>query len=85
MQNQILSNLRNGVTPIILIDSQDKLIAMCNKISIQKEIAFDTEFDRFRWEYRFKLMLLQIYDGESCFLIDPKLIECFKPLWSICA
>ena len=83
MQNQILSNLRNGATPIILIDNQLKLIAMCNKLSTHKEIAFDTEFDRFRWEYGFKLMLLQIYDGKSCFLIDPKLIKCFKPVWSI--
>ena len=76
-------NLKNGAIPIVLIDSQEKLISMIKVLNSKKEIAFDTEFDRFKREYGFKLLLLQIFDGETCFLIDPKSIKSFVPLWPI--
>jgi ribonuclease D len=75
--------LKNGVVPIELIDNQEKLLSMINTLKLKKEIAFDTEFDRFKREYGFKLLLLQIFDGKTCFLIDPKSIKSLKPLWVI--
>ena len=38
-------NLKNGAIPIVLIDSQEKLISMIKVLNSKKEIAFDTEFD----------------------------------------
>jgi ribonuclease D len=68
---------------IELIVTNEALQDLAVHLSKQKEIAFDTEFDRFWREYGFKLLLIQIYDGEKCFLLDPLTINNFKPLWAI--
>lgn len=34
-------------------------------------IAIDLEFDRFRYRYGFNLCLMQIFNGDNCYLIDP--------------
>ena len=47
----------------------------------KKQISFDTEFDRFYREYGFKLSLLQIYDGETCFIVDPIKLPDLSSLW----
>lgn len=42
-------------------------------LSLNKKPAFalDLEFDRNRYRYGFNMCLMQIYDGEDCYLIDP--------------
>jgi ribonuclease D len=77
------SKLKNGTISIELISTQEKLIEMCKTLNKKKEIAFDTEFDRFKRGYGFKLLLIQIFDGKKCYLVDPLVKLSFKPLWSI--
>ncbi len=75
--------LKNGKIPIELINTQAQLNEMCKTLKTRKEIAFDTEFDRFKRGYGFKLLLIQIFDGKKCYLVDPLVKLSFKPLWSI--
>ncbi len=75
--------LKNGAIQIELISTQEKLIEMCKTLKTKKEIAFDTEFDRFKRGYGFKLLLIQIFDGKKCYLVDPLAKLSFKPLWAI--
>ena len=63
------------------IDTDGKLNELCKILSTKVEFAFDTEFDRFYREYGFKLSLLQIFDGEKCYLIDPIAIKDLQSLW----
>jgi ribonuclease D len=75
--------VKNGEIEILFIDTNDALLAVSKTLASKPEFAFDTEFDRFWREYGFKLFLLQIYDGDKCYLIDPLAIEDMKPLWQI--
>ncbi len=75
--------IKNGDTEILFIDTNEALLAVSKTLATKAEFAFDTEFDRFWREYGFKLFLLQIYDGDKCYLIDPLAIEDMKPLWQI--
>ncbi len=68
---------------IEFIDSNEALNNLATHLSSKSTIAFDTEFDRFWREYGFKLLLIQIYDGEKCYLLDPIAITNFKPLWDV--
>ncbi len=77
--NQIL----NGDIAIVMVDTNEKLKALAQELSTKSAIAFDTEFDRFFREYGFKLFLLQIYDGEKCYLVDPLPLNNMQPLWNI--
>ncbi len=69
--------------PIEFVQTQERLSEICNQLSQKTEISFDTEFDRFHREYGFKLSLLQIFDGEICFIIDPISITDLSGLWPI--
>lgn len=40
-------------------------------LSTKKEISIDLEFDKNHFRYGFNLCLMQIFDGEACYLIDP--------------
>jgi ribonuclease D len=75
--------LKNGQIPIQVIDKIEKLKELSIRLNGVKEFSFDTEFDRFKRGYGFKLLLLQIFDGEICFLIDTVLIKDLKPLWPV--
>ncbi len=68
---------------IVFINSNDLLLSLAENLQTKNEFAFDTEFDRFWREYGFKLLLIQIYDGDKCYLIDPLAIQNLQPLWSI--
>jgi ribonuclease D len=76
-----VTNLKNGDIEIIIVDNDEKLQSLCKSLSQKAEFAFDTEFDRFWREYGFKLFLLQIFDGEKCFLVDPLAFKNLQPLW----
>lgn len=77
------NQIKNGDITVELINTSEKLKATALKLSTLSVIGFDTEFDRFRREYGFKLSLLQIFDGEICYLIDPIEIRDLSPLWPI--
>ncbi len=68
---------------IELVDTDAAITALANHLQHKSVIGFDTEFDRFWREYGFKLFLLQIFDGEKCFLVDPLACKNLQPLWPI--
>ena len=53
------------------IDSDTELTRICEPLSEAPRLAIDLEFDRNFYRYGFNLCLMQIYDGQSCYLIDP--------------
>ncbi len=75
--------IKNGDKEILFIETNEALLAVSKTLATKAEFAFDTEFDRFWREYGFKLFLLQIFDGEKCYLIDPLAIQNMQPLWQI--
>jgi ribonuclease D len=76
-------NIKNGDIEIVFVDTSEKLLLLCQTLQQKSEFAFDTEFDRFWREYGFKLFLLQIFDEEKCYLVDPLAFENLQPLWTI--
>ena len=74
---------QSGDTPIKYIDTDAALAETCEILGQKKAFAFDTEFDRFYREYGFKLSLVQIFDGEYCYVIDPISIKNLQPLWPL--
>ena len=54
---------------------------MVERLYTLKEFAMDTEFDSFNKQYGIKLQLVQVFDGTTCFLIDPIQIKNLDPLW----
>lgn len=79
----ISRNIKNGEIPITLVDSPRQLITLAAHLNTLKELAFDTEFDRFYRQYGFNLQLIQIFDGKSCYLVDAVRIRQLDPLWSV--
>ena len=73
--------IKNHSVPVRLIDTEAGLREVAARLLQVKEFAFDTEFNRFRWEYGFNLYLLQIYDGKECYLIDPIRLKDLSVLW----
>lgn len=53
------------------INSDTDLTRVAGILSKASRIAIDLEFDRNFYRYGFNLCLMQIYDGSSCYLIDP--------------
>ena len=76
-------NIKNGEIPITLVDTPRQLKELAVHLESLKELAFDTEFDRFYRQYGFNLQLIQIFDGRSCFLVDAVRIKQLGPLWSV--
>jgi ribonuclease D len=78
-----VTNIKNGDIEIVFVDTDEKLLLLCQTLQQKTEFAFDTEFDRFWREYGFKLFLLQIFDGEKCYLVDPLAFKKLQPLWAV--
>ena len=76
-------NIENNGIIIKLIDTEIKLKELVQKLKTKTAFGFDTEFDRFCREYGFKLFLLQIFDGETCYLVDPLAIKNLTTLWTV--
>lgn len=57
--------------PIIYVDHQDLLSETVSILSSSGQISIDLEFDKNCYRYGFNLCLVQIYNEESCYLIDP--------------
>lgn len=58
-------------TPIIYVDHHDLLLETASILTSADRISIDLEFDKNCYRYGFNLCLVQIFDGESCYLIDP--------------
>lgn len=69
--------------PIELIDTEEKLVEVVEHIKLCEDIFIDTEFDDFNTQYGIHLQLIQIFDGTSCFLIDPIPIKNLDILWAV--
>lgn len=69
----------SSTTESIWIDSNAALATLCQTLSTQTAIAIDTEFMRTSTFYPIA-GLIQIGDGQSCYLIDPQAIDDFAPL-----
>jgi len=65
-----------------LIEDQQSLDNLCEKLSCATVLAIDTEFVRTRTLYA-KLGLLQVFDGENLALIDPLAIDDLSPFWQL--
>ncbi|TQV82977.1 ribonuclease D [Aliikangiella coralliicola] len=69
---------------IIWLEDSEEFAAASERWSDSEYLAIDTEFER-RTTYYPRLALLQIYDGESVYLIDPFKVECPDSFRKICA
>lgn len=76
-------DIKNGDIEIVFVNTDEKLSLLCQSLKQKSEFAFDTEFDRFWREYGFKLFLLQIFDEEKCYLVDPLAFKNLQSLWAI--
>lgn len=53
------------------ISTNEVLQQLADSLSRKHSFAIDLEFDRNRYRYGFNMCLMQIYDGEKCYLVDP--------------
>ncbi len=65
-----------------LIEDQQNLDKLCEKLSCASVLAIDTEFVRTRTLYA-KLGLLQVFDGTNLALIDPLAIDDLSHFWQL--
>jgi ribonuclease D len=70
-------------TAIRWIDTDEALSRMAVALSDCGRLAFDTEFDSYSRTYGFTLLLMQVYDGETVFLIDPLAVRDLRPVWNL--
>lgn len=56
---------------IQIIEEQEQLSSVTEKLEQKDRIAIDLEFDKNYYRYGFNLCLMQIYDGSTCYLLDP--------------
>ncbi len=70
-------------TPTFLIDTPKKLSILTTHLVTLSEFSIDTEFDRFRYQYGIHLQLIQIFDGENCYLVDSITLKDLKSLWAV--
>lgn len=73
----------NNTIPVKLIDSPQQLTTLVRHLNATKEISVDTEFDSFNKQYGIHLQLIQIFDGSTCYLVDPLKITDLKELWQL--
>jgi ribonuclease D len=71
---------------IVLVDREEELEKLVTYLlnGHFSEIALDTEGESFLHRYGMHLCLIQLFDGERCYLVDPIKIEnisCLKPLF----
>ena len=57
--------------PYTYVHEQSSLDEAANKLSFATQLSVDLEFDKNRFRYGFNLCLIQIFDGNETYLIDP--------------
>lgn len=55
----------------LYIENTSQLANIIPTLSTKQAISIDLEFDKNRFRYGFNLCLMQIFDGETTYLIDP--------------
>lgn len=65
-----------------IVNTTERLQAVCEQARNQSAVMLDTEFVRTRTLYP-KLGLIQLYDGHCLALIDPLVIEDLSALWAL--
>jgi ribonuclease D len=65
------------------IDSQEKLTTCVNRLKLCQIISVDLEFDKNHYTYGFNICLIQVFDGITCFLIDPLPIKDLSAFYEI--
>jgi len=53
------------------IDDESSFQEALSKLELAKKLYIDLEFDKNHFRYGFNLCLMQVFDGEVCYLIDP--------------
>ncbi len=81
-ENLKLKTTENGIA-LELIDDTEQLKILAEQLHRFTEISIDTEFDSFNKHYGIHLQLIQVFNGSTCFLIDPLQIKNLDPLWSV--
>jgi len=74
----------NGFPDIILVNSSEQLSSLAQSWQSCRHLAVDTEFER-RTTFFAHLALVQIYDGDSIYLIDPLQVSCPQALRQVFA
>lgn len=69
--------------PIIWVENSAEFLSLCTNWMQAEYLAIDTEFER-RTTYYPILALLQIFDGQQIYIIDPKQVECNQQFRDIC-
>lgn len=57
--------------PIEYIDDQASFQDVITKLELSEKLYIDLEFDKNHYRYGFNLCLMQVFDGVTCYLIDP--------------
>ena len=73
-----------GDTPLIMIEDQQGLVDLANRLSGTAVIGIDTESDSF-YSYREKVCLIQLSDLHSDYVIDPLKVKDMSALGPILA
>ncbi len=68
---------------VVWIDNSESFAQISRAWKSKELLAIDTEFER-RTTYYPKLALVQVFDGEKIFLIDPLKVECPDEFREIC-
>lgn len=69
-------------TPVLFIDNNQQLADYCRKLAGRDVIALDTEFYRVKTFYA-EAGLFQINDGDTIALVDPLVIDDWRPLLDV--
>jgi ribonuclease D len=69
-------------TPTVWVDNDDELARAVERLRGAAAIAVDTEADSF-YHYLHKCCLIQVSDGDVCWLIDPLALKGIEPLGEV--
>ncbi len=77
--------MKNNISnvPFEIIDTEKQLAKIVEHVNLCTDIFIDTEFDDFNAQYGLHLQLIQLFDGATCFLIDPIKIKNLDILWAV--
>lgn len=81
---KVAENRAAESVPVVLVENTADLDVLAQSWLDLDVLAVDTEFER-RTTFYAKLALLQVYDGQSIYLIDPLKVECPNSLKNVFA
>lgn len=69
--------------PVVFIQSNDDLVSAALAIGRSPIISLDTEYDSFKRQYGFNMLLIQVFDLTTVYIIDPLTVTDYKALWQV--